>query len=237
MPLTRSELRDASSTDSDLETADLAAGQALGAHRDHPAVRALGVASEIADQLPSVVLCSAVLAAGLVGRQERVARAGGRMLLSVLVAAALKAAVKNTVSRSRPNLLIDEGVHDVVPLGPERGDWHSFPSGHTAGAVAMARGAARSLPGIALPAYAVAAAIGAIQVPRAKHYPSDVIAGIGVGIAAEFLVEGAIRLVATASESADPAEARRTSPDGRPRPPRRQGRSRPSRPASGCAPD
>ena len=60
-----------------------------------------------------------------------------------------------------------------------------FPSGHTAGAVAVARACARHYPPARAPAYAWAAGVAAAQVPRCAHYPSDVAGGALVGLAAE----------------------------------------------------
>src|SRR3954468_11264406 len=84
---------------------------------------------------------------------------------------------------------------------PDQGPWHSFPSSHTAGGVALARAVVRGWPGARWPAYAGAAAVGPVQVPRGAHYPSDVLAGVVVGIAAEAVVHRLVpALTATAKE-------------------------------------
>ncbi len=171
-----------------VEQADVAAAEKLGRHRHSSPVRALGGLSEIADQAPAMTICGAVLAGGLIRRNARVAEAGARMLASILVATAIKGVVKRFVSRARPHVLFDQGRYAFEPLGPQGGDWNSFPSGHTADAVAAARGLARVFPQRRAPAYAVAAGIGAVQIPRAKHYPLDVAAGAAIGIAAELIV-------------------------------------------------
>jgi membrane-associated phospholipid phosphatase len=44
---------------------------------------------------------------------------------------------------------------------------------------------ARRYPSAAVPAYIAAAGIAAAQVPRCAHYPSDIAAGVLVGLAAE----------------------------------------------------
>jgi membrane-associated phospholipid phosphatase len=107
---------------------------------------------------------------------------------SVALATLLKGTIKQALSRTRPNVLLDQGRYRVEPLGPDAGPWHSFPSGHTAGSVALARAAARCWPGAWWPAYAGAAAVGIVQVPRGAHYPSDVLAGLVIGVAAEIVV-------------------------------------------------
>lgn len=179
-----------------LEEADIAIAERLGEHRHHPVVRGLGTLSEIADQAPSLAACGALLAVGMVFGKPKIAEASARMLASVLVAAAMKSTVKKLVARTRPYVLLEDDSYEVQALGPDRGDSHSFPSGHTAGAVSAARGLARALPNAAMPAYGAAAIIGAVQIPRAKHYPLDVLAGAVIGIVAERLVEfAAARLV------------------------------------------
>lgn len=217
----------ASATGTDLEEADIAVAEQLGAHRHHPAIRALGFMSEIADQVPAFTLCGAVLAGGLVARQPKVVEAGARMLASALVATAIKSAVKGLVSRTRPNVLLEEGIYAVEPLGPDDGSWHSFPSGHTADATAMARALVRVYPDAALPAYGAALAIGAVQVPRGAHYPIDVAAGVGVGAVAELIVNQAAEIAAaTLARTGVPPESRPA--------PRGSGRSRgPRRGSSG----
>lgn len=170
------------------EEADIAVAQELGRHRHHPVVRVLGAMSEVADQAPSCAVCGALLAAGLVAGKPRLAEAGARMLASVLVAAALKSVVKASVSRTRPHKLLDEGRYDVEAGNSDDRDKHSFPSGHTAGAVAAARGWAGVYPDLSWPAYGTAAAIALVQIPRAKHYPADLAAGVVVGLAADAIV-------------------------------------------------
>ena len=58
-----------------------------------------------------------------------------------------------------------------------------------------ARAVSRVAPDLAVPLYLGAAAIGAIQVPRATHHLADVVAGAAVGLVAEALVDGGVRLV------------------------------------------
>lgn len=172
-----------------IEEADIAVAQRLARRRGHPAVRAAGWLSGIGDQPPLITISGAVLAFGLVAGRPRATEAGGRMLASVLVATWIKAGLKRLVSRTRPNVLLDDGRYAVEPLGPDEGPWHSFPSGHTAGSVAAARALARTWPQARGPAYAGAASIAMIQVPRGAHYPIDILAGALVGLTAEAIVD------------------------------------------------
>ena len=171
-----------------VEELDVAVATRIARHRHHPAVRAAAAISEIGDQPPLLTIAGAALALGLVTGNRRVAVAGARMLASVTVATWMKGGIKRLVSRTRPNVVMDEGRYEVTPLGPNEGPWHSFPSGHTAGSVAAARALARAYPEARWPAYAGAAAIALTQLPRGAHYPIDIAAGALIGVAAEAAV-------------------------------------------------
>lgn len=156
-------------------------------------VRAAGAASGVGDQAPLFTLFGLLTAYGLLTGNSRAATAGARAVASVLVATAAKSAIKRTISRTRPNVVMDEGRYAMVPLGPDEGPWHSFPSGHTAGSVAAARALARVYPEASGPAYLAAAAIALVQVPRGAHYPTDVVAGAALGWGAEAIADGVWR--------------------------------------------
>jgi membrane-associated phospholipid phosphatase len=177
-----------------LEEADVAIAQTLGRTRHSTAVRTVGTLSEIADQAPALSVCGATLVAGLLFGREDVAEAGARMFASVVLATAIKAISKGLISRARPRVLFDQDRYRFELLGPGGGDWKSFPSGHTADAMAAARGLTRIFPELGGAAYTSAAAIALVQIPRAKHYPIDVTAGAVVGIIAELAVNYAISI-------------------------------------------
>lgn len=63
----------------------------------------------------------------------------------------------------------------------------SFPSGHAASAAAFATGVAMEMPVLALPVGALAAGVIASRVVTGVHYPSDVLAGAALGVAAAAL--------------------------------------------------
>lgn len=171
-----------------IEKADIAVAQEAGAARDHPAVEALGKFGDLGDQPPMVALCAATIAAGLVRRDGRLASAGVRMLAAHALATGIKRLIKRSVDRTRPHLLVEEGRYETGPGHHKDGEHSSFPSGHTAGALAVARAYARDYPESAWPAYAGAAVIAGIQVPRCHHFPSDIGAGALIGWAAEATV-------------------------------------------------
>src|SRR4051794_18213938 len=194
------------------EAVDITVAERLARGRRHGAVQAAGMLSEVGDQPPLLTLSGAVLALGVATGDAQRAETGARMLAAVLVATGIKSVLKHLVSRTRPYVLLDEGRYAVQAFGPDKGPWQSFPSGHTAGSVAAARAVARAYPGASGPAYAAAAAIALAQVPRGKHYPSDVIAGAVVGVVAEAIVD---RAAVSLSQQPDPASQHPSPPTSR----------------------
>lgn len=180
-----------------IEQADRAIADAAAPVRHTTPVKVAGWLSEIADQPQLITLCTAVLLSGVIGRDRRLAVTGGRMLAAEVLATVMKDAIKHRVDRTRPEA-VDDGTPYVMEPGRSRdSDRNSFPSGHTAGAIAVASVIAGAYPHARVPAYGVAAAIALIQIPRSKHYVSDVAIGSVIGAAAGCLarVIGARRTV------------------------------------------
>src|SRR4051812_33615928 len=175
--------------------ADRKAAAAALRHEESLAVRLLDHVADLGDQPPMRILCGSVIAVGLIAGDRRLAGAGLRMLAAHTLATLAKDVVKRRVDRTRPRSLAKPGKD----AKPRRGDSEakeetSFPSGHSAGAAAVARAFARSYPEHALPAYAAAGVLALVQIPRCAHYPTDVGAGLAIGIAAEKVVDLAEKL-------------------------------------------
>jgi membrane-associated phospholipid phosphatase len=168
-----------------IEAADIAISQDAATLRDSKAVALLGAVGDMGDQPPMVAWCLATLIGGVSARDPRLARAGARMLAAHALATAVKALVKRSVDRTRPALLVDEGRYRVGPGEHDEGPYNSFPSGHTAGAVAVARAWARAYPEQRGAAYGAAATVALVQLPRCAHFPSDLVAGAAIGWIAE----------------------------------------------------
>lgn len=168
-----------------INKADRAATHKAAGARGNPLVAALGTLSEAADQPPLIALGVGTILLGAVLRRPVMLRSGVRMLAAELIATGLKHSVKRTIDRTRPERAMATGKHAFARGESNDHDENSFPSGHTAGAVAVARAVAHEVPGAALPAYAVAGAVGAVQMPRGKHYVLDTVAGAAIGYVAE----------------------------------------------------
>ena len=122
-----------------------------------------------------ITVAGALLATG----NPRTRRAAWRGLGSMAAASAsANLAGKALIGRHRPDLQVPPARR--LPRPPTS----SFPSGHAASAAAFATGVAIEVPGLAAPAIALAAAVGASRVATGTHYPSDVLAGTVIGAAA-----------------------------------------------------
>jgi undecaprenyl-diphosphatase len=150
--------------------------------------RALSAVEEMAEGTKLWCGAASVMAwAG--GRRGRKAAAAG--LASVAVAQVVSNGVcKQLVDRRRPPR---EWIpHDEVD---DRPDSSSFPSGHTAAALAFTAAVIPAWP-LAGALCAVPAAIVAVErVQSGAHYPSDVSAGAAIGLASAWLTRRAPRLV------------------------------------------
>lgn len=164
------------------------------AHRDAPVVKALGTASEVADQPPLLLIGAGTIVLGALLRQPVMLRTGIRMFASEAVATGLKALVKRSVDRTRPDKAIRTGKHRFEAGDSDDHEETSFPSGHTAGAVAVAGALAQDVPAAGLPAYVAAGSIAAIQMPRGKHYVLDTVVGAAIGFVAERAASAVLRV-------------------------------------------
>jgi undecaprenyl-diphosphatase len=148
-------------------------------------VRAIDTFGEAGDQLQMRILCGGVFALGLVRADGRMMRAAARMLLAHEVATFANGVVKRRVDRLRPR-----STSGRNPSKPHKGrssakEKQSFPSGHSAGATAVACAFAAEYPEYRVPALAAAGAVALAQIPTSAHYPSDVAAGATIGAATD----------------------------------------------------
>lgn len=150
-----------------------------------PAVRKVGKLGDLGDEPPLLAISAALLIGGTLTRKPALQRAAIRMTLAHLVAIGFKEWGKNNVDRTRPDEQLKTGTYYMSAGHSRDADLRSFPSGHTAGALAVARAFSREYPAYTKPVLAAAAMIGALQVPRRAHYPGDVLAGAVAGAIAE----------------------------------------------------
>jgi undecaprenyl-diphosphatase len=108
------------------------------------------------------------------GRRGR--RAAGQGVIALAIAAAVaNGPAKLLVRRRRP-------FHRSQPALIHMPRSTSFPSGHSAAAFAFATAASAELPPLAPVLLPLAAAVAYSRVHIGVHYPSDVVAGVAIGI-------------------------------------------------------
>lgn len=174
------------------EEADAAVAEAVLPLRHVPAVRLAGSLSDIGDQPQMRVLSAGLLGIGLLAGRPRLARAGLRMLVAHEAATAVKSLIKRNLDRTRPRSLGDGEAPHIRQGGSSDKEESSFPSGHSAGATATARAFAREFPEYRAAAHAGAGLVALAQIPRCAHYPTDVGAGVAIGLAAEAVTDRAM---------------------------------------------
>ena len=149
-------------------------------------------------------ISGAVIAGGVLSGNGRLVRAGIRMLFAHELATAAKDLIKRRLERTRPRSADSPSERKVKVGDSTAKEETSFPSGHSAGATAVARAFAREYPEYQGAALAAAGVVAAAQVPRCAHYPTDVTAGIALGALAEkvtdLLIRGVDRRAGTHSE-------------------------------------
>ncbi|MGY6021966.1 phosphatase PAP2 family protein [Streptomyces spinosirectus] len=125
---------------------------------------------------------SFVIAGALAVRPGRSRRAAALGVAAIGVASATANLLgKRLVRRSRPHRAEDSpfpGRHVPMPASA------SFPSGHTASAVAFAAAVGPAFPVATVPLGLLACAVGYSRIHTGVHYPGDVIAGAVLGTAA-----------------------------------------------------
>ncbi len=167
---------------------DKAAHEGVRPWRETAPVKALSWFSELGDQPQMLTLSGGLLAVGLLRGDRRMTRAGTRMVAAHLLATAAKNFVKRRVDRTRPRSAEGEDGHKPKAGRTDSKEETSFPSGHSAGALAVAQAFAREYPEHRLAALGAGGLIALAQIPRCAHYPTDVGAGIAIGVASEALI-------------------------------------------------
>ncbi|MDQ6808011.1 MAG: phosphatase PAP2 family protein [Verrucomicrobiota bacterium] len=178
-----------------MEKKDIELGEKIASNRDHPLVKAAGTAGKIGDQGPLYVLSAGLSAIGLAARNRRLAGSGLSMLTALAAADLGKRLTKRLVRRTRPHVLLDHGRYEKDTGGSDRKPEQSFPSGHTAGSVAVARALSRNFPRAGAATGVAALGIGLSRIAKGAHWPLDVAAGAILGLAAEALSAGLLTLV------------------------------------------
>jgi membrane-associated phospholipid phosphatase len=127
-----------------------------------------------------------LVAAGLVGGDANLTRAGGRLAATLVLAGATATAAKLALGRPRPNESLD--VDGYSPFSGQ----DAMPSGHTTMAFALASALADDIhrPWATVGLYTLATGVGWSRINDNRHWLSDVAGGALVGITSAKLVNG-----------------------------------------------
>lgn len=154
--------------------------------------RGLPAVQEAADH--TKLWCSAALLVGMLGgsrgRKAAVAGLAGMVMAETMSGAVLKPLIRR---RRPPKRWFDGEEAD------DRPDSSSFPSGHTAAAVGFTASVMSTWPSAGAACSVPAMLVAAGRVHSGAHYPSDVAAGIVVGLGAAGLLRAAPRLLERAA--------------------------------------
>jgi membrane-associated phospholipid phosphatase len=131
-----------------------------------------------------------LLGAGLLSGHDELARAGGRLAATLLLAGGATTVAKLALGRPRPSGSLD--ADGFVPFSGQ----DAMPSGHTTMAFAMATALADDIrkPWASVGLYTLATGVGWSRINDNRHWVSDVAAGALVGITSAKLVNGRWRV-------------------------------------------
>jgi len=110
------------------------------------------------------------------------------LFVSISASGLLSSLIKWLAGRNRPMNLFNNGQFgfDYFRMIHES---TSFPSGHTVTAFSLAAAVGILFPGLRIPVFAFAVAIGISRIMITAHYLSDVLAGAGIGILCTLVVK------------------------------------------------
>ena len=162
--------------------ADLAVARAAARHASTREETTLRVVTWAADEH---LVCAAAAAFWIYGRLLRrdatLARNADRVLACALVSAIVPHGIKRVVDRKRPNRSVVHWPRHGIPKSGKPYD--SFPSGHAMHIGALASAVAEIVsPAFRPLVWCGATALAATRILLLAHYPSDVLAGLGLGV-------------------------------------------------------
>jgi undecaprenyl-diphosphatase len=133
---------------------------------------------KVASRLGDGVIWYAMLALLPILYGREAARPAIIMAITGVVGVLLYKALKHVCVRERPFI-----THTSISLAMPPLDRYSFPSGHTLHAVSFTWQAVAQFPELGWVLVPLASLIAASRVVLGLHYPTDVLAGAGIGVA------------------------------------------------------
>ncbi len=143
----------------------------------------------------------ALIAYGLIARRRRIRRAGLAMMLTMLLAGGINSIMKEVIGRPGPE------IDDISGESWLDARYGRFPSSHSAITFGAAETLSAFVPAVAVPGYALAVLVSYERIYRGTHWPSDIFAGIWIGLV---IARYVIARIARTSWSEDLARLRST---------------------------
>jgi membrane-associated phospholipid phosphatase len=172
---------------------DIAAARVVERHVTPTEEAALRVLTWAADE--HVVIGVAALVAGyqrIVADDARSRRSAEHILFSSIVACAVPHLIKHIVDRKRPDRTVVPSNRKGIPRSGK--PWDSFPSGHAVQIGALAAALRRTGPRWLRPfVWPIGIALAGTRIVLLAHYPTDVLAGLVLGVTVEKGVTAARR--------------------------------------------
>ena len=167
---------------------ELAAARAVARHADPALERLLAAVAPLADKKVLFAASAAFwaasrLAGGGMSRASR-RRAADHVLRCAAASAALTYLLKRAVDRERPNRAVAQDPRRGIPrFGAPL---NSFPPGHALPLGAVVAATSRMAPAPVRPfLWPAAVALAATRFLLLAHWPTDIAAGLGIGVALE----------------------------------------------------
>jgi membrane-associated phospholipid phosphatase len=153
--------------------------------------RPLNWISSLADERAMLVIAAVIWLASRYCKRGEDREEADTMVASLLVAGVMPDLFKFLVRRRRPDRTI-RGRRNGIPYSGDA--WDSFPSGHAIHLGAMAPSAARLTPkSLRQFVWPTVFCLAATRTLILAHYPSDVAAGLGIGLATNKAIKAALR--------------------------------------------
>jgi membrane-associated phospholipid phosphatase len=167
---------------------DRAAARAIVRHATPMGERTLKVVTALADEKLVLGAAGAFWLYGrLLARERRVTRCADHVLACAVISALLPHGVKRLVNRKRPDRVVPGARRHGIPRSGKPLD--SFPSGHAVHLGALASAFSRFAGPRARPIiWPAALTLATTRILLLAHYPTDVLAGLGMGA----LIDGAV---------------------------------------------
>ncbi len=105
-------------------------------------------------------------------------------LVILFISQLIVQSLKKLLSRERPYVILEK----LNTFGIDLSDY-SFPSGHTTASFSIATTLALNMPGLTVIVFILATIIGISRIYLGVHYPTDVAAGIILGVGTAILVD------------------------------------------------